>query len=74
MNEFIDILLFIGLMLGVGVVIIGLIFTPMFLLTKTSCYKTAEKMGVEATHDIWSECMIKWNGKWVPISKLRIVD
>jgi hypothetical protein len=62
--------------LGVILTFILIIGISIFLVNlgfKQECKQTAEIMGVEWKYNFWIPCMVKIDGKFIPIDSYKVV-
>lgn len=70
MREVLEIFGFIAV---IFTVIVGLVLALTFAIEKPNCKYTADLMGYESYFSLSTQCMIKVDGKLIPIRSYRVI-
>jgi hypothetical protein len=52
----------------------GLIMGGIWWASARSCEKIADKASLESEYSIWTDCMVKVEGEWIPLDKWRVIN
>lgn len=67
-----------GCFISIILLIVVVLFAPIIGLgvwaTSTSCRQQADVMGVEHQWGFFTDCMVKIDGKWIPLSSYVSVE